>query len=442
VPDPAVSPLAPRPATLAQKLLARASGQAHVAPGDIVTVEVDLIMAHDSSGPRRWKPQLDRLGLAIRDPGKVVIVSDHYVPAVDAESAAILKLTRDFVAEQGITRFHDMQGICHAVLPENGYLRPGIFVAGGDSHTPHAGAFGCYAAGFGATDMLGIVVTGQTWTIVPDTIRVEIDGMLGAGLSAKDLMLVLCRELGMDNAFKAIEYGGSMVRAMGMPERMVLSNMAAELGGETGLIEPDATTLAHIRAHGGQVGDELGDDPLSWVSDPGAPYERVFALDAGALAPQVAAPHSPANSAPVADHAGVRIDQAYIGACVGAKLEDLHMAASVLRGRRVAPGTRLLVAPSSSRTTAAAAADGTLSVLMEAGATLLPSGCGACAGMGAGLLAAGETCISTTNRNFKGRMGHADAFVYLASPFTVAAAAVAGTIMDPRELLAHQRRAA
>lgn len=426
------------PATLAQKLLARAAGQARVEPGDIVTVTVDLIMAHDSSGPRRWKPQLDRMGLSIADPSRVVIVSDHYVPAVDGDSAAILKLTRDFVAEQGISRFHDMQGICHAVLPENGYLRPGLFVAGGDSHTPHAGAFGCYAAGFGATDMLGIVVTGTTWTIVPHTIRVEIEGALAPGCSAKDLMLLLCRELGMDNAFKAIEYGGSGVRALSMAERMVLSNMAAELGGETGLIEPDEITLAHIRAHGGTVGD----DPMSWLADAGAPYERVVAVDARMLAPQVAAPHSPANSAPVEVHAGARVDQAYIGACVGAKLEDLQMAARVLRGRRVAPGTRLLVAPASSRTTAEAAADGTLSVLMQAGATLLPSGCGACAGMGAGLLAEGETCISTTNRNFKGRMGHAGASVYLASPYTVAASAVAGAITDPRPYLDAVRRAA
>lgn len=424
--------------TLAQKLLARAAGRATVAPGDIVTVEVDLIMAHDSSGPRRWKPQLEKLGARIKDPSRVVIVSDHYVPAVDAESAAILKLTRDFARDQGITRFHDMEGICHAILPQKGYLRPGILVAGGDSHTPHAGAFGCYAAGFGATDMLGIVVTGQTWTIVPQTIRVEIDGTLADGVAAKDIMLVLCRELGMDNAFKAIEFGGSTVRAMSMAERMVLANMTAELGGETGLIEPDETTLAHIRAHGG----DPGEDPLRWMADPDAPYEQVIRLDASTLEPHVAAPHSPANSAPVSAHHGTPVDQAYIGACVGAKLEDLQMAARVLAGRKVAAGTRLLIAPSSSATTAQAAADGTLAVLMEAGATLLPSGCGACAGMGAGLLADGETCISSTNRNFKGRMGHAGASVYLGSPYTVAAAAVAGRIEDPRPMLQPFRRAA
>jgi 3-isopropylmalate/(R)-2-methylmalate dehydratase large subunit len=417
--------------TLAQKLLARAAGKPFVMPGDIVTVQVDLAMAHDSSGPRRWKPQLEKLGAKLWDPTKVVIVSDHYVPAVDSESAAILKLTREFARDYDVANFFDMKGICHTILPENGLLRPGIFVAGGDSHTPHAGAFGCYGAGFGATDMIGIVVTGSTWTIVPQTIYVEIQGGLGIGVTAKDIMLLLCAQLGMDNAFKAIEYGGSGVRAMGMAERMVLSNMTAELGGEAGLIAPDETTIAHIIAHGG----DPGDDPLQWQSDRDATYEKRIVIDATNLSPYVAAPHSPANSAPVAAHAGVRIDQAYIGACVGAKIEDLHMAASILQGRKIAKSTRLLIAPSSTNTTAQAASDGTLSVLLAAGATLLPSGCGACAGMGAGLLADGEVCISTTNRNFKGRMGNIGASVYLASPYTVAASALMGTITDPRPFL-------
>ena len=421
--------------TLAEKLLARAAGLVDVTPGQIVTVQVDLAMAHDSSGPRRWQPQLEKLGAQLWDPSKIVIVSDHYVPAVDAESAAILKLTREFAHDYKVDKFFDMQGICHTILPENGLLRPGIFLAGGDSHTPHAGAFGCYAAGFGATDMIGIVVTGSTWTIVPETIRIDIEGALGTGVTAKDIMLFLCAELGMDNAFKAIEYGGSAVTAMSMAERMVLSNMAAELGGEVGLIAPDATTLSHIKAHGG----DAGPDPLQWQPDLNARYERRLSINANILSPYVAAPHSPANSAAVDVYAGIKIDQAYIGACVGAKIEDLRMAASILRGGKIAKRTRLLVAPSSSKTTAQAAADGTLSILLDAGATLLPSGCGACAGMGAGLLADGEVCISTTNRNFKGRMGNIGSSVYLASPYTVAASALMGQITDPRPLLAAQR---
>lgn len=415
--------------TLAQKLLARASGKPRVEPGEIILVEVDLAMAHDSSGPRRWKPHLDSLGATLWDPSRVVIVSDHYVPAVDGESAAILKLTRDFAKDHRVGHFFDMEGICHAILPQKGLVRPGIFVAGGDSHTPHAGAFGCYAAGFGATDMLGIVVTGQTWTIVPETIRVEMTGSLGSTVSAKDVMLVLCRELGMDNAFKAIEYGGPGVESMSMDERMVLSNMAAELGGEVGLIAADEVTLSHIRAHGGCATEA----DLAWKPDHDAAYERIISINLSDLEPQIALPHSPANSFPINHALGSPIHQAYIGACVGAKLQDLHMAAQILKGQRIAKDVRLLVAPASSQVTADAAADGTLSILLAAGATLLPSGCGACAGMGAGLLAAGEVCISTTNRNFKGRMGHAEAFVYLASPYTVAASALTGCVSDPRK---------
>ncbi len=427
------------PATLVEKILARAAGRDAVAPGEIITLAVDLAMAHDSSGPRRWKARLEALEVGLWDPDKVVIVSDHYVPAVDADSAAILKLTREFARDHGVKHFYDMKGICHVILPEHGHLKPGMVIAGGDSHSTNAGAFGCYAAGFGATDMTAIVATGRTWTVVPETVRVEIDGALGAGVAAKDIMLALCRDLGMGNHFKAIEYGGGAVRAMDMEQRTVLANMAAELGGETGLVEPDETTLAHIRAHGG----EAGEDAISlWRSDEDARYARRHILDASRLEPQVAAPHSPANAGDVGDHLGVEIDQAYIGACVGAKLSDLQMAASVLNGRKVAEGKRLLIAPASVKVTDAAAKDGTLATLTDAGAILLPSGCGACAGLGAGLLAAGEVCISSTNRNFKGRMGHGEAEVWLASPYTVAASAIEGRIADPRGFLRAGKAAA
>jgi 3-isopropylmalate/(R)-2-methylmalate dehydratase large subunit len=420
--------------TLTEKIIARAGGLSAVRPGQIVTVKVDLAMAHDSSGPRRWRPRLEELGVGLWDPEKVVIVSDHYVPAVDAASAQILQGVRRFVADYGVKHFYDMQGICHVVLPEHGHLLPGMLIAGGDSHSPTAGAFGCYMLGFGATDTTGIVVTGETWLDVPETIRVEWSGAFGQGVVAKDVMLFLCRALGMDNAGRVIEFGGAAVRAMSMEARMVLCNMTAELGADTGLVEPDDKTLAHIAAHGGRVAP----DALSWRSDDDAAYLATRSFDAAALSPQVAAPHSPANSAAVAEHRGVRIDQAYIGACVGAKLDDLEMAASVLKGRRVAPNVRLLVAPASARITREAADSGILGTLLEAGAILLPSGCGACAGMGAGLLAAGEVCISTTNRNFKGRMGDKESSVYLANPYSVAAAAVAGQIVDPREMLSEQ----
>ncbi len=420
--------------TLTEKIIARAGGLSEVRPGQIVTVKVDLAMAHDSSGPRRWRPRLEELGVGLWDPERVVIVSDHYVPAVDPASAQILHGVRQFVADYGVKHFYDMQGICHVVLPEHGHLLPGMLLAGGDSHSPMAGAFGCYMAGFGATDMTGIVVTGETWLDVPETIRVDWSGSFGPGVVAKDVMLFLCRELGMDNASRVIEFGGPAVRAMLMEARMVLCNMTAELGADTGIIEPDDKTLAHIAAHGGNPPP----DALSWRSDDDANYFSIMSFEAAELSPQVAAPHSPANSAAVDEHSGVRIDQAYIGACVGAKLDDLEMAARILRGRHIAPNVRLLVAPASARITREAANDGTLGVLIEAGAILLPSGCGACAGMGAGLLTSGDVCISTTNRNFKGRMGDPGSSVYLANPYSVAAAAVAGHIVDPREMLAEQ----
>jgi 3-isopropylmalate/(R)-2-methylmalate dehydratase large subunit len=250
-------------------------------------------------------------------------------------------------------------------------------------------------------------------------------------MSAKDIMLHLCATLGMDNHFRVVQYAGPAVQAMSMRERMVLTNMAAELGAETGIIEGDATTSDWLR----DAGADIPEDVLGWQGDADARYLAVHDLDIGSLAPQVAAPHSPANAGPVGDLEPVKVDQCYIGACTGAKLSDLHMVAKVLKGRKVASSTRLLVAPSSTQATKDAAADGTLQVITEAGGILLPSGCGACAGLGAGILAAGEKCISSTNRNFRGRMGSSDSEVYLASPYTVAASAVTGTVTDPREFV-------
>jgi len=418
--------------TLVEKIIARASGLSSVAPGDIVTCKVDLAMFHDSSGPRRVGPRMRELGASVWDPSKVVVVTDHYTPAVDLESAAIQKLTREWVKENKVETFYDQQGICHIVLAEGGHLRPGMFCAGGDSHSTTGGAFGCYMAGFGAIEMTGVMVTGDIWTRVPQTVRVDWTGRLPAGVVAKDMMLLLCGALGVQNAFKVVEYGGEAVEALPMQERLVLTNMAAELGAETGLIAPDAVTLAAIRQAGGEVDDEA---VRIWRSDPDAAFEAVHQFDASALEPQVALPNSPANAGPVAAAEARRIDQAYIGACVGAKLQDLHMAARVLDGRKVAAGVRLMIAPASAATMRKAAADGTLATLTEAGAILLPTGCGACAGYGAGVLADGEVCISSTNRNFKGRMGHMTSEVYLASPYTVAASAIEGRVCDPRPYL-------
>lgn len=414
--------------TLSEKIIARAAGLPGVEPGQIVTCRVDLAMMHDSGGPRRVDARLRQLGARIWDPERVVLVSDHFVPAVDQEGAEILALTRRFATERGLRHFHDMQGICHVVLQEFGHVRPGMFAVGGDSHSPSGGAFGAFMIGIGATEMTGVLATGEIWVRVPATQRICLDAALGPGVSAKDVMLHLCARLGMNNEYVAFEYEGPGVAAMAMPERLVLCNMSAELGGKTGIIAADAITASALREAGVLVQHE------SVLSDLDAAPARIL-VEASTLAPQVAAPHSPANSCEVQAHAGEHVDQAYIGACTGAKLSDLHMAARVLTGRRVASGTRLLIAPASLRTTREAAADGTLAVLTQAGAILLPTGCGACAGMGAGLLAAGETCIASTARNFKGRMGSPQARVYLGSPYTVAASAIEGRIADPRSYL-------
>jgi 3-isopropylmalate/(R)-2-methylmalate dehydratase large subunit len=417
--------------TLAEKIIARAAGRDAVRPGEIVTCKVDLAMMHDSGGPRRIKPILERLGAKVWDPDKVVVITDHYVPATDADSAAILDLTRKWVAENGVTRFYDMQGICHVVLPERGHLKPGMFVVGGDSHSPTGGAYGCFMFGVGATEMAGIAVTGETWLRVPETIRIDWKGKLGPGVCAKDVMLALCARLGMDGGdYQAVQYTGSLIAELPMQERMTLCNMAVELGAQAGLIAPDDTTARAVaEAGGGAI------DAAAWQGDDDAAYRDTLSFDAGELAPQVARPHSPANAAPVGECDGERIDLAYIGSCTGAKLSDLRMAARVLRGRKIADGVRLLVAPASRRETATAAAEGTLSALIEAGAVMMPSGCGACAGYGFGVLAENEICISTTARNSKGRMGARTAQVYLASPYTVAATALAGRISDPREFV-------
>lgn len=426
--------------TLVEKIVARACGREQVKPGELVTCRVDLAMIHDSGGPRRVAPILQQIGGQLWDPSRVVVVSDHFVPAVDAESARILDLTRRWAKEQAVARHYDMLGICHVVLAEHGHVRPGLFVVGGDSHSCTAGAFGAFAMGVGASEMAAVLATGEIWLEVPLTLRIYLDGRPGFGVVAKDVMLALCRQLGLGGAnYRAIEYAGAGLDAFSIEERLTLANMAAELGAITGIVPPDHATVAWLARSGVTVDlHEL----RYWHSDVDAMVDDEIRLRLDRLTPQVAVPHSPANAISVEDVDPVPIDQAYIGACTGAKLIDLHMAARVLRGRKVASGTRLLVAPASLRVWREAAADGTLSTLLEAGAILLPSGCGACAGYGAGVLSENEVCIASTARNFKGRMGAASARVYLASPLTVAASAVRGRISDPRPLLAESKSSA
>lgn len=420
------------PQTLAQKLIARAAGQTHVAVGDVVTCQVDLAMFHDSSGPRRLKPMLEELGMHIWDPSKVVLVLDHYVPARDNDAQRIIQITRDTAREWRLPHVIDSEGICHVVLPERGHLRPGMLCVGGDSHSPTGGAFGSYMFGIGATEMLSVMVTGEIWVQVPRTLRMRWEGKLSQGVCAKDMMLNMIARFGMNGGqYQAVEFSGDAVMALNMQERMTLSNMSAEMGAQAGLIAADDTTYAYLRSVG--VDEDALQEAHQWHTDADATCEDV-SFDATHLSPQVAAPHSPANTRSVGEYGEVKLDVAYIGACTGAKLEDLRAAAQVLRGHHVAQGVRLLVAPASARDQAQAEREGVMQVLREAGAQVLPNSCGACAGYGA-TFEEGVTVISSTARNFKGRMGPASVQVYLASPWTVAASALRGRISDVREQL-------
>ena len=420
------------PQTLAQKLIARAAGRDAVSVGEVVTCQVDLAMFHDSSGPRRLRPMLEDLGAEIWDPRKVVLVLDHYVPAVDDDAKRIVQIARDTAKDWRLPNVIDSQGICHVVLPERGFLRPGMFCVGGDSHSPTGGAFGTYMFGIGATEMLGVVVTGELWVQVPRTLRMTWQGQLAAGVCAKDMMLHMIGRFGMNGGdYQAVEFAGDTVRGLNMQERMTLSNMSAEMGAQVGLIAPDETTVAYLSSKGVPA-DDLR-DIAQWATDEDAALDdHVF--QAADLAPQVAAPHSPANTKAVGHFAGLDLNVAYLGACTGAKLEDLRAAAHVLKGRKVATSVRLLVAPASTQEQAQAAQEGTLQTLIDAGAQVLPNTCGICAGYG-GHFEEGARVISSTARNFKGRMGPASVDVYLASPWTVAASALRGKISDVREVL-------
>lgn len=423
-----------RPQSLAAKLVARASGRSQVTPGEVVTCQVDLAMFHDSSGPRRLKPMLHELGAQIWNRDRVVLVMDHYVPERDEASRRIVQIARDWALEQQLPHVYDSQGICHVVLPRHGHLRPGMFCVGGDSHSPTGGAFGAYMFGIGSTEMLGVVVTGEIWLRVPQTMAMQWDARLPAGVCAKDMMLAMIGRFGMNGAnYQAVEFCGEAVRALPMTERMTLCNMSAELGAQAGLVAPDEVTRQWLVQTAG-VSAAQGEDWSHWQSDE-ASADITHRFDASTLSPQLAAPHSPARGVPLAEHRETRVDVAYIGACTGAKIDDLRFAARVLRGRRVAEGVHLMVAPASHGDRDEAERDGTLQALRDAGAMLLPSACGACAGFGSSF-GEGQTVISSTARNFKGRMGPASTQVFLGSPYTVAASALRGRITDPREVLA------
>jgi 3-isopropylmalate/(R)-2-methylmalate dehydratase large subunit len=355
---------------------------------------------------------------------------DHYVPERDDDSRRIVRIAREWALEQKLPHVYDSLGICHVVLPQKGHLKPGMFCVGGDSHSPTGGALGTYMFGVGSTEMLGVVVTGQLWVRVPQTFLMRWNNRLQPGVTAKDMMLHMIGRFGMNGGeYQAIEFCGDAVKALSMQERMTMSNMSAEMGSQVGLIEPDQVTRDWLATTGAK--DVLIE---GWHTDQGA--EAVtHEFDAATLVPQVAAPHSPANTKSVDEFKNTPIQVAYIGACTGAKLEDLRAAAQVLRGQQLPAGVRLMVAPASLQDQAQAESEGVMQTLRLSGAEVLPTSCGACSGYG-GSIPDGANVIATTARNFKGRMGSATAQVYLASPYTVAASALRGSISDPREVLA------
>lgn len=415
--------------TMSEKVLARASGQrpGQVRAGDVVTARVDLVMSHDNAA---LIGSVFR-GIPVRtvfDRQKMVMVLDHRSPAPDIETASKQKLVREFVKEQAIPTFYDMrEGICHQVLPEKGHILPGMHVVGTDSHSCTYGALGAFGYGIGATEMAAVWASGELWVRVPETLRFEVDGVLPRGVYAKDVTLDIIRDVRADGAdYGAVEFYGSTIDAFSVPERQTLCNMGIEMGAQVAMVPPDATTLAYLR--------QRGDPELPHLvrSDAGASYRETRVFDVSGLEPRIACPHSVDNVHPVTAVTGREIHQAFLGSCTNGRVEDMREAASVLAGRQVHPDVRLIVTPASRTQMLAAMADGTLDTLVRAGAIVGTPGCGPCMGAAGGILAPGERCISSSNRNFKGRMGSSLAEVYLASPATVAASAIEGVIADPR----------
>jgi len=421
--------------TLAEKILARASGRERVRPEEIVVAAVDLALSHENADLVR-KSFLE-IGVArVWDPERIVIILDHRVPAESERTAATHKAIREFVHAQGIRHFYDVGrgGICHQVLAENGHVLPGMVVVGTDSHTTTHGAFGAFATGIGATEMAGVWTEGCLWFKVPSTLRIEVSGRFPPWVSAKDLILYIIGRLGADGAdYRAVEFDGPTVRALSVASRMVLANLSMEMGAKAAFTPVDERLLDYLAARTGRTIPDSED----FAPDPDADYERVLRVDASRelQEPQVACPHAVDNVRPLSQVRGVPVHQGVVGSCTNGRLEDLEAAAELLRGRRVHPRTRLLVIPASQQILLEAIRLGYIQTLIEAGAMINPPGCGPCVGVHQGILAAGETCISSTNRNFIGRMGSKDSQVYLASPAVVAASAVAGEIAHPEDIL-------
>jgi homoaconitate hydratase family protein len=416
--------------TFSEKVLARKAGMDAVVPGQIVTVRPDHLLMHDNTSAIVGKVSEDLKTYGLVSPDLPVIAIDHVVPAVDEKTALGHAKIRQFVKDYGVNHFFDVgEGVCHQLMVEKGLALPGMLVLGSDSHTCMYGALGAFSTGIDRTEAAVLLLTGETWLRVPETIKVTVKGSFAAGVMGKDLVLRIIGELGADGAnYKAVEYHGDLA-ALPQDDRLTIANMGIEMGAKLAAFPVDALTEAYLADHAPGASYE----PV-WA-DADATYREEFTYDLTNLEPVVAKPHTVDNVAPVSEVVGLPIQQAYLGTCTNGRLSDLQAAAAILRGRHVAPGVRLLVIPASRSIFQGAIADGTLAALVEAGAMVGPPGCGPCLGAHQGLLAPGERCISSSNRNFQGRMGSKDAEVFLGSPLTVAASALTGVLTDPREVL-------
>lgn len=417
-------------ATMAQKILARAAGREHVRVNEIVTARVDLAMANDITGPLAIKAFRAAGATRVFDPEKVCFFAGRHMPFPNMQFATDVAAVGRFCEEQGIGHYYaGGEGMDHAAAPELGLFRPGMLVLNADSHACTAGALGTFAVPMGSTDMAYVFAFGESWLLVPGSIRVCYEGKAGRYVTSKDLVLATMKELGVDGArYKVLEFCGEALHALEQDERFTIANMAIEMGAKTAVMEPDAKTQAYLRKRTG-----LPYDPVR--SDPDAEYDATLTIDVGKLAPLVARPWLPSNVVPASELTGTKITQVAIGTCTNGRLVDLEQAAEVLRGRKVAKGVRLVVTPASAQCYREAMKSGLLELFMDAGATVNPPGCGPCAGIHQGVLDSSDVCVATHNRNFRGRMGHRDAQIYLASPYVAAASALAGTIVDPQEVL-------
>ncbi|MBZ2172047.1 3-isopropylmalate dehydratase large subunit [Nitratidesulfovibrio sp. SRB-5] len=415
--------------TLAQKILQAHTDEAITAAGQIVRCRVSLALANDITAPLAIKSFRAMGAKKVFDRDKVALVMDHFTPQKDIASAQQVKLTREFAREMGVTHYYEGGdcGVEHALLPELGLVGPGDVVVGADSHTCTYGGLGAFATGFGSTDVAGAMALGETWFKVPPTIRATFTGTLPKWVGAKDLILRLIGEIGVDGAlYRALEFDGAAIEALSVDGRMTIANMAIEAGGKAGLFAADAKTLAYTAARGRK------DAPLS--ADPGATYERELTFDVSGMEPLVACPHLPENVKPVGEVRGVTLDQVVIGSCTNGRISDMREAAEVLKGRKVAKGVRCIVLPATPGVWKEALKEGLIETFMESGCIVGPATCGPCLGGHMGILADGERAIATTNRNFRGRMGSLESEVYLASPAVAAASAVAGIIAHPGSL--------